>query len=626
MEIKNLKVNEENALELSLKEILISENLRTDVSEENLRDLYLRQLLIGGIQGPLTNIPNVDKEWLKYYTNEQILAEMPKETLYQYMIRKNLNHLDDTLAIIYFGKKITFKQFDKLIEDCAKSLKAKGIQSNDSVTICMPNTPEAIVMVYALNRIGAIAHMVHPLSAENEIKNYVLNIDSKMILTIDSSYNKIKNIVNETNLKDVIVVSPSDSMPNPLKTIYNLTKKEKIEYKDKTISWKKFMKLGVNENEIVDYPNEKNKVSVILQTGGTTGTSKGVELTNDNFNTMVEQLMLNESNFERGDKMLTVMPVFHGFGLCSSIHLPLSLGVTLLLIPKIDIKSIDKLMNKYKPNHILGVPTLFKGIMNTINQKIESGKLKDFDLSYLKYAVSGGDANKEGFEKKVNAFFAKHGSNAKLAKGYGLSEAVAGATFATGEYNNPTTVGIPMIKTNIKIVKMGTDEEVQNNVDGEICIQGPTVMNGYHNNPEETQNTLINGWLHTGDIGHFENGLLYFTQRKSNMIISSGVNVYPKEIEQVIEMHPAVSSCAVIGIYHSYRNEVPKAYVVLKEGITLTDEIQHEIDKLCKMNLNKYSIPFTYEYCESLPQTLLGKISHLKLREQEDEKTKVIKK
>lgn len=595
-----------------------------DVNEQKMRDIYLRKLHLGEIQGPLTNIPNVDKEWLKYYSEEQILADMPEDTMYNYMMQKNKNNLDD-VAIIYFDKKITFRKFDNLIEKCAKSLKAKGIKPNDIVTLCMPNTPEALIMFYALNRIGAIANMVHPLSSQNELKNFVQEVNSKMIITIDSSYKKIKNISKETNLEDIIVVSPSDSMPFVLKQIYNLTKKEKIKYNNGTISWNEFMKLGKDKEPIIDYPYEKNKVSVIIHTGGTTGKSKGVELTSDNFNSMVEQFVLNESNFARGDKMLTVMPVFHGFGLCSSIHLPLSQGVALILIPKIDIKSIDKLMNKHKPNHILGVPTLFRGIMNTVNKKIETGKLKDFDLSYLKYAVSGGDAVKEGFESEINNFFAKYGSKAKLAKGYGLSEAVAGATFAYADYNNSTTVGIPMVQTNIKIVKMGTDEEVENNVDGEICIQGPTVMKGYYNKPEESKNSLIDGWLHTGDIGYFEEGLLYFTQRKSNMIISSGVNVYPKEIEELIESHPAVSACAVIGIYHSYKNEVPKAYIVLKEGYSLTEDIKQEIEKMCKENLNRYSIPYDYEYCELLPQTLLGKISHSQLREQEKNKVKVLK-
>ena len=232
--------------------------------------------------------------------------------------------------------------------------------------------------------------------------------------------------------------------------------------------------------------------------------------------------------------------------------------------------------------------------------------------------MSGGDAVKESFETEVNRFFAKCGSNAKLSKGYGLTEAVAGATFAYGEYNAVDSVGIPMVKTNVKIVDIETGEEVSENIDGEICIYGPTVMKAYYGREIETLEALKDGWLHTGDMGHIQNGILYFSQRKANMIISSGVNVYPRTIEEVIEKHPAVQQCAVIGIYHSYKNEVPKAFIVLKEGYDLTEEIKH----LCHSNLNKYSIPYSYEYRESLPQTLLGKVSHNMLK-QEDPDVKV---
>ncbi len=592
------------------------------VNEEKLRDLYLRKLALGEIQGPLTGIPSIDKKFLIHYTEEQIMAEMPSTTIYNYMFEKNLDNLDD-IAIIYFGKKYSYRELRNQIDECAKGLQQRGIGVNDIVTVCMPNTPEAVIMFYALNKIGAVASMIHPLSSENEIKEFINEKNSKMVVTIDSSYSKVTNIMADTNLEEIVVVSPKNSMPFPLKQLYKFTKNNcKIRKNSKTIMWKDFIKLGRKIDKVNEHPYEKDKTSVIMHSGGTNGSPKGVELTDDNFNSMVEQFVLKADNFERGDRMLTVMPVFHGFGLCSSIHLPLSQGVATILIPKINIKNIDKTLNKYKPNHLLGVPTLFKGIMSVINNKLSSGKLKEFDLSYLKYVVSGGDAVKESFETEVNRFFAKCGSNAKLSKGYGLTEAVAGATFAYGEYNAVDSVGIPMVKTNVKIVDIETGEEVSENIDGEICIYGPTVMKAYYGREIETLEALKDGWLHTGDMGHIQNGILYFSQRKANMIISSGVNVYPRTIEEVIEKHPAVQQCAVIGIYHSYKNEVPKAFIVLKEGYDLTEEIKHEIEQLCHSNLNKYSIPYSYEYRESLPQTLLGKVSHNMLK-QEDPDVKV---
>lgn len=590
--------------------------------ESQLRDLYLKKLANSEIQGPVTGYSSLDKPWLKYYNGQQICSSMPKKTLYEYMIERNRKFGDQT-ALYYFNSTLTFKEFDEKINTCCVSLIKSGIKENDIVTLCMPNTPEALIMFYALNKIGAVANMVHPLSSENEIKDFINEVNSKMVVTIDSTYNKVMNIKNQTNLTNIVLVSPSDSMVFPMKQLYDLTQKDIKLKKDKyTISWKKFMTIGENSDiKVPDREYESDKTTVILHTGGTTGKSKGVELTDDNFNSMVEQFMLNADNFARGDKMLAVMPVFHGFGLCSSIHLPLSRGVGVILIPKIDINNIDKLFIKHKPNHLLGVPTLFKGIMSVITKKIEQGKLKDFDLSYLKYAVSGGDTVKDNFEEEINKFFVKYGSNAKLAKGYGLSEVVAGATFAYDNYNKFNSVGIPMIKTSIKIVDPETKEELNDDEIGEICVQGPTVMKGYYKNETESKNTLIDTWLHTGDMGYFDEGLLYFSQRKGNMIISSGINVYPKEIEEIIEKHPAVNSCAVIGIYHPYKTEVPKAYIVLKEGCEMTEEIKSEIDDLCVKNLNKYSIPYAYEFRESLPQTLLGKISHKQLADEEKSKT-----
>lgn len=580
--------------------------------EQKKRNIYLRKIANGELQGPPTGIPSIDKEFLKYYNEEQIIAEMPKKTIYQYMMQKNENHLGE-IALYYFDTKITYKKLDKLINICASNMTNMGVKKDSIVTICMPNTPEAVIAFYALNKIGAVANMIHPLSGQTEIKSMLNEVKSEVIITIDMAYNKILKIVDETNIKKIIAVSPSDSMSIIMKKIYKHTKNYiRIPKNEKTIEWKEFIKK--NNNDIDESKYEPNKLSVILHTGGTTGTPKGVMLTDDNFNSMVEQFMLNADNFERGDKMLTIMPVFHGFGLCSSIHLPLSNGVGTILIPKLNAKKFDKTLKKYQPNHIIGVPTLFKSMLT-------NGKLKNMDLSYLKYVVSGGDLVKDSLESDINDFLKEHNSKAKLCKGYGLSEAVAGITFADKNYNKSESVGIPMVDTNIKIVSPGSNDELVVGDIGEICVMGPTIMKGYYNNKKETLESLKKAWLHTGDLGYVNEGILYFSQRKGNMIISSGVNVYPSNIEKIIETHDAVSSCAVIGIYHAYKIQVPKAYIILKDGYEANDEIKQEIDNLCRKNLNIYSIPYTYEFREKLPQTLLGKISHRELQEEEKVKT-----
>lgn len=617
MKVENLEVNKNNMINVCEKTLSKEEKIK--------RNLHLKKLLSGEVLGPLTNMPNIDKDWLKYYTEEQLKnISVPEETMYSYMKKGNLNYLYD-IAINYFDKEISYKEFLKKIDDCAKSFKKNGIGEGDIVTICMPSTPETLISFYALNKIGAVANMVHPLSSENEIKYFVNRVKSKMIITIDATYEKVKNIVGETKLEKVVTVTPKDSMPFPLSALYSVSSQAtKIKDTSQMTKWKDFIKEGKDIEEVKEVPYKKDRAAAILQTGGTTGTPKGVVLTNENFNSMVEQFKVNAENFKRGDNMLAVMPPFHGFGLCSSNHLPLSYGVTVNLIPKININEIDKLMKKYKINHIVAVPTLFKGMMMVINKKEKEGKLKNFDLSGLKYAVSGGALAKNGFESNVDNFFHTHGTDTKLCKGYGLSEAVAGVTFATGDMKDENTVGIPMVDTSIKIVDPETKEILPNEEIGEICIQGPTVMKEYYDNLEETEATLIDGWLHTGDLGYMKEGQLYFSERKGNMIISSGVNVYPNEIEQVIESHQAVSACAVIGIYHPYKEEVPKAYVVLKPEYEMSEEINEEIQDLCKKNLNRYSIPASIEYRESLPQTLLGKISHIQLKKEEKTKEKVM--
>ena len=584
--------------------------------EQKMRDNYLRQLATGELKGAITGYPSIDKTWLKYYDEKQILADMPKCTIYRYMLNKNKKHLNDE-CLIYFGKRITYKEFDKLIDKCAASFIQSNIKNGDIVTICMPNTPEAVISVYALNKIGAIANMIHPLSSQNEIKNYLNEVDSKMIITMDIAYDNVLKIMNNTNLQRIVTVEASNSMPWYIKMIYPFTKnKVKLNKNNKMVNWNEFLKEG-KKTKVIEYPYEENKTSIILHTGGTTGTPKGVELTNDNFNCMVEQFILNADKFQRGDRLLAIMPVFHGFGLCSSIHLPLSVGVSVNLIPKLDLKKLGFLFKKYHINHIIGVPTFFKALL-------KCDELKNEDLSYVKYVVSGGDIVKDSLENDINDFFKQHNSQAKICKGYGLSEAVAGVTFACDDYNKVGSVGIPMVQTNVKIVEPNTDDELNVGEIGEICVYGQTVMKKYYHNEEETNNTIIDGWLHTGDLGYYDGDVLYFAQRKGNLIISSGVNVYPINIEQIIETHEAVASCAVIGIYHPYKIQVPKAFITLKPGYESSQEIKQEIEDLCKKNLNIYSIPYSYEFREKLPETLLGKISHQRL--QEEEKVKVYSK
>lgn len=581
------------------------------VDNEKLRKIYLAKIAKGEILGPMTGKLSVDMPWLKFYTDEQIIGiDIPEMTIYDYMVNNNKAYLND-IAIFYYGKKVTYDKLIKLINICGKSMIQNGVKEGDIVTICMPNTPEAVIAFYSLNKIGAVANMIHPLSGQIQIKNHINEVRSKLIIVIDTAYKKVVNIMEETYLEKIVVVSPNDSMNFLNKNIFNIIKSpEKIIENEKIVKWNKFLQYGKSDSS--DLPPaslKKGKTSVILYTGGTTGVSKGVELTDLNFNTMVEQFITGVNNFRRKDKMLAIMPIFHGFGLCSSIHLPLSVGVSIILIPKLDIKLFHRLLKKYRPNHIIGVPTLFKSML--YNKKLEK-----VDMSYLKNVVCGGDFTNNFLEIEINEFLYNHGSTVGLNKGYGLSEAVAGVTFACNAYNKPSSIGIPMINTNMKIVKLGTDKEVCQGEIGEICVKGPTVMKSYYRNKEETENVLINGWLHTGDLGYYENDVFYFKQRKGNMIVSSGINVYPSNVEKVIEKHHAVQACAVIGVYHAYKIQVPKAYIVLKDGYD-AKHILEELKDLCIKYLDVYSIPADFSFIKKLPQTLFGKVDYKKLEDED---------
>lgn len=624
-----------NSEEFSLNELRDYEKKIMELSrkEKQLRNVYLRKLQTGEIQGPLTGKTSIDKPFLKYYDEKNLVFDYPKQTIYDYVMGPNRGH-EKEVALRYAGTKITFGEMDKRIDETVRSLRKLGVKKGDTVAICMANTPEAAITVFALNKMGAIASMIHPSSAENQIK-YYLNEENpkagikkpKVIIAVDSEKDdvlgKINNIINKTSIEHVVSVSPSASMPKSLKVGYDLKNKAYKTNDKRFMDYKSFTNLSKGDKSKVEAnPYVENDPAIIMHTGGTEGDPKGAIQTNDNYIGMIEQFFKSEDNFERGDKLLTVMPVFHGFGLCSSLILPLHVGVSCILVPKVDKKkglthpfSLSRLILKEKPNHIIGVPTLFRGLINNID--IQKAK----DLSFLKYVVSGGDLVKDELESQINEFLKQRKSKAKLCKGYGLTEMVAGATFACNKYNGPRTIGIPMVDTNIKLVKPGTDIEVKDGEIGEIQCEGPSVMKGYLNSDKANEDVFRNGWLRTGDLAVWVNGLLYFKQRKGDMIINSGVNVYPSQIEEVIEKHPAVASCAVIGVEHSYKEQVPKAFVVLKDGCEPSGEISRGIQKLCQKNLSKYAQPYSIEYVKKLPETLLGKISRKDVRNNEKTKT-----
>jgi len=564
-----------------------------------------------------------DYDWLHYYNPKNNTIKFTNKTIYEYFISRSKNILD-LYALNYFGTRITYKEFRRRIDIVARSLRFMDVKKGDVVTICMPNTPEAVTLFYACSKIGAIADMVHPLSAPNEVLHYLKESCSKLLFLYDANYSKYSYLLNGNPVLKTVLISVKESMPRATQIGYQLLKGRKIRkpaFSDKYIAWKDFLSFSKIIKNNITVKSSQNDVALILHSGGTTGNPKGIMITNYSFNAEAQSCSLNVRNVKPKDKIMTILPIFHGFGLGVTVHCPLCLGVEVILIPEFNAKDFAKIIKNYRPNVIAGVPTLWEAMMT-------SRQFKNIDLSSLKYVISGGDHLAIESEFKINKFLESKGAKIVITKGYGMTECTAAASYTFPEYNKPGSIGIPMVGNKIAICKPNTIEFLNSMEEGEICISGPTVMKGYLNNEEETRKMLKRHkdgkmWLHTGDIGFInEDGLIYFTQRLKRVIISSGFNVYPSAIEESIMKHPKVKNCCVIGIPHPYKIAVPKAFIVLEDGIEPNAKIKAEIRIQCKKDLALYSQVKEMEFRKTLPRTLYNKIDYKALEKEEIEKIK----
>lgn len=565
--------------------------------------------------------PEVKVPWLQYYSEVEEDLQIPDYSLYEHLRRTAIKY-PDYIAYDYFGVKRKFQDFLMEIEACAKAFKSYGIGEGDVVTLCMPNTPEAVIAFYALNRIGAISNMIHPKSAENEIKYYLNVSESTMLITIDLSWDNIKNILKETKIKQTVIVSPKDSMPTLLGFGYLLTQGHKSKIPRSTsnlCNWREFIYHGKYYEGELDANLDGSAYASILYSGGTTGSPKGIVLTNYNFNAEAISSFTGVATLHAGDTALAILPIFHCFGLGICIHTVLSFGGTSILLPKFNPKTFDKLLAKHHPNILLAVPTLFEALLGNDN-------IAKMDLSFLKCIISGGDSLSISSKKKIDQFLRDHGANIQVREGYGLTESTSAVCLTPPSIYRDGSIGIPYPGTYIKIVRPNTHEELPYGEIGEMVVSGPTVMAGYLNDEVETSHALQEHedgriWLHTGDLGAMdEDGFVYFKQRLKRMIVSGGYNLYPQYIENVIDSHPAVLTSTVIGIDHPYKLQVAKAFIVLRKGFEPSEELKAEIYEHCKKNIAKYSLPWEMEFRESLPKTLVGKVAYMKLMEEEQEK------
>ena len=557
--------------------------------------------------------------WLKYYEEEGIPVNMdyPDCSMVD-MVLQSAEKWPDNTAYVYYGHKVTYKNFVKKIEKAARALKNYGVKEGDRVTICMPNTPEGITMVYAVNMVGAICNMVHPLSSEKELEYYIKVADSKYVLVIDAVFDKIYRLRDTAQLERIIVVRPSDGLGFLKKKLYNTlhVKKVRLPSNDnRVVLWEDFIANSYFYQGNYHEERGGEDPAVIMYSGGTTGAPKAVLLSNLNINaeSLCDATMIRQVT--PGATVLSILPLFHCFGLGVCIHTPLCKGMGCILIPAFSHKQFAEIIKKNAPNFIVGVPTLFEALVNT--------KLKKEDLKSVTAVICGGDALNQTLRNKVNDFLMAHGSSAKIRVGYGLTEGSGAVCLSPENTFADGIIGVPFPDTDFKIIQNDTFKELLVGKEGEICISGPLVMMGYLNNDAETAQTIRvhddgKVWLHTGDIGYLgEDGLIYFAQRLKRIIISSGYNIYPTHLESIINSHEAVLTSTVIGIDHHYKGQVPKAFIVLKPGYKAGKKLEREIRELLERNVPIYALPVAYEFRDKLPQTKIGKVAFRELEKEE---------
>lgn len=554
------------------------------------------------------------KPWLKYYDQKFIDQTLPALSAFEYVCQRSKNHLNDT-ALEYYGRKFTYADLIVNVKKTAAALRGAGVKKGDIITVVSIMTPEIIALFYAADMMGATLNLVDPRYSVEGIREYIEEVDSHLLVCLNVVYERCRQAAKRTNVEKVIVLSPADSLPPVMAVGYKLTTPDKNKYASNVIRWKQFIKGGEGQSTAAE-PYDPDHACVVVHTGGTTGSPKGVMLTDDCFNGIALQFQAYPKLFHRGQKLMNVMPPFIAYGFACGIHLPLVLGFTVIIIPNLDPAKLGSLVLKYKPEHMFGVPTHYQ-------QLAADPKLRDKDLSFIINYAAGGDSLSRGAEQTVNDFLAAHGARYPIAKGYGMTEVSSAATVAAGLDNKPGSVGIPMVNTIIAAFEPGTDRELPIGERGELCISGPCLMKGYYNKPEETAILLRRHpdgrvWAHTGDMGYLdEDGFVFLDSRIKRMIIRhDGFKVFPSMIENVVSRHPAVHQCSVVGCTDKdhVQGRLPFVYIVLKADTTAKKkQVIRELERMCAEELPEYVQPVAYKFISSMPMTPVGKVDYRQL-------------
>ncbi len=561
------------------------------------------------------------RPWLRYYDQKYIDQALPECSAFDFVRTRNKDRLMST-AMEYYGRKFTYADLIVNVKKTAAAFRALGVKKGDIITVVSVMTPEVIYAFYAADRIGATLNLVDPRYSPEGIHDYIQEVRSRLLICLNVVYDRCEQAAKRTTVERVVVLSPADSLPLGLAIGYKAANPDRNRYHSNVLNWKKFIAGGADASTSAE-PYDPEHACVVVHTGGTTGSPKGVLLTDRNFNAIAQQFSAYDSLFRKGQSLMNIMPPFIAYGYACGVHLPLVLGLKVIIIPNLDPDKLGGLIWKYKPEHMFGVPAHYQ-------QMAASHQLRNKDLSFIRNYAAGGDAISLGAEQTVNNFLETHNVEYPLAKGYGMTEVSSAATVAAGKVNKPGSVGIPMVNTLVSVFEPGTDKELPLGQRGELCISGPGVMKGYYDKPAETAAILRTHpdgrvWVHTGDIGYLdEDGFVYLDSRIKRLIIRhDGFKVFPSMIENVVSQHPAVHQCSVVGCTDKdhVQGRLPFVYLVLTQEAASASpskrkQIIRELRQMCAEELPEYVQPVGYKIIPEMPLTPVGKFDYRKLEEE----------
>ena len=558
------------------------------------------------------------RPWLRYYDQKYIDQALPECSAFDFVRTRNKDRLMST-AMEYYGRKFTYAELIVNVKKTAAAFRALGVKKGDIITVVSVMTPEVIYAFYAADRIGATLNLVDPRYSPEGIRDYIQEVRSRLLICLNVVYDRCEQAAKRTTVERVVVLSPADSLPLGLAIGYKAANPDRNRYHSNVLNWKKFIAGGADASTSAE-PYDPEHACVVVHTGGTTGSPKGVLLTDRNFNAIAQQFSAYDSLFRKGQSLMNIMPPFIAYGYACGVHLPLVLGLKVIIIPNLDPDKLGGLIWKYKPEHMFGVPAHYQ-------QMAASHQLRNKDLSFIRNYAAGGDAISLGAEQTVNNFLETHNVEYPLAKGYGMTEVSSAATVAAGKVNKPGSVGIPMVNTLVSVFEPGTDKELPLGQRGELCISGPGVMKGYYDKPAETAAILRTHpdgrvWVHTGDIGYLdEDGFVYLDSRIKRLIIRhDGFKVFPSMIENVVSQHPAVHQCSAVGCTDKdhVQGRLPFVYIMLTPAAAGVKKKQlvKELRQMCEEELPEYVQPVAYKFVPELPMTPVGKVDYRKLEEE----------